>query len=209
MKKNVQNIKLSIISGFLEIIFYLSFKFISYLLYPSSYSPFSNWASDLGNSNFNPKGAIYYNLGVIIGGGFMLLFFIGFKNWETHNKILLHSFQFFGILAAITNIMSGVHSEDFPIWHSSWSFAFFTFISITLVISSIFLIRESPNFHTVAIIGLIIAIINSIFIITLSFAFVQLLYIPIIEWFAIYSLIFYIILLNLKLITILKIPNSS
>jgi hypothetical protein len=119
MKNNVQNVKLSIISGFLEVIFYIGLKIISYLLYPSSFSPLNNWASDLGNSSFNPRGAIYYNLGVTIGGVFMLVFFIGFKNWETKNKKLLHSFQFFGILASITDIMISVHSEDYPVWHSS------------------------------------------------------------------------------------------
>ena len=91
----------------------------------------------------------------------------------------------------------------------SWSFSFFVLISITLIFNGIFLMRETPQFRTVALIGLIIATINIIFIISLSLAFVQLFYMPIIEWFAIYSLILYIIYFNIKLITILKSNKSS
>jgi len=55
-------------AGIAVIVLYCVFTFSSWALYPTAYSPVTNWLSDLGNSTNNPHGAILYNLGCILTG---------------------------------------------------------------------------------------------------------------------------------------------
>ena len=107
------NIKhtLTPITGLTAIVIYLIFTLISFLQYPSAYSPLNNWLSDLGNPLENPTGAIYYNTGCIITALLLTLFCIGLRIWDTGTKrvaILLTIAQITGILAAISLIIAAV-----------------------------------------------------------------------------------------------------
>jgi hypothetical membrane protein len=90
--------KISLIFGFLTIIFYTTFTMISWVLFPNPATPLNHWLSDLGRlqvpadgspvwdpgtlelfigpSQFNP-GAIWYNLGCILTGLMLFPFFFG------------------------------------------------------------------------------------------------------------------------------------
>lgn len=90
----------------------------AYLRFPGRFSPSHNWLSELGNPNQNPDGAIFYNLGIILTGLFVLLFFLGLSRWKiknhkAQNRLVLLT-QVFGALGSVALILSAV----FPINHS-------------------------------------------------------------------------------------------
>lgn len=68
------------------IVVYCIFTFASLALFPPPYNPIKNWLSDLGNSSYNPKGAAVYNIGCIITGLMLFLFYIGFHSWYTDER---------------------------------------------------------------------------------------------------------------------------
>lgn len=115
--------------GALAIILYIGLAKISYFYYPSSFGPKGNWLSDLGNTNLNPAGAIYYRLAGILGGLALIFFFIYLRDWYKNRqdkfKIFISIAQIFGILASIAFILTGYFSEDNIIFHSFFSKANF------------------------------------------------------------------------------------
>ncbi len=72
---------LSFVSSIFVVISYSLFTFLSLMNFPTSYSPMSNWLSDLGSYQLNPRGAIFYNVGIVVAGISMLPFFLGLSSW--------------------------------------------------------------------------------------------------------------------------------
>ena len=67
---------LGTIFGFAFIVFYISFTIIAITRFPHTVSPLDMYLSTLGNAEISPDGAIFYNLGVILGGLAEIMFFI-------------------------------------------------------------------------------------------------------------------------------------
>jgi len=59
---------MSSVAGMTVIILYCVFTFSSLVLFPTAHNPITNWLSDVGNSLYNPRGVILYNLGCILTG---------------------------------------------------------------------------------------------------------------------------------------------
>jgi hypothetical membrane protein len=122
---------ISSLAGVAVVGLYCVFTFASLALYPVAYSPVTNWLSDLGNSSYNPRGAVFYNLGCIATGIALFPFFIGLYEWYTVNRRLrlgLIVWQAEGCVAAFSLIMIGVFSEDSGWPHTLWSVVFFILI---------------------------------------------------------------------------------
>jgi hypothetical membrane protein len=116
------------VAGVLVILFYCAFTLTSVLLFPRPVSPLNDWLSDLGNSSYNPRGAIFYNVGCVLTGLALLPFFVGFYYWYTDEKwrkSLIVVTQAVGFIAAFALIMIGVFSEDAGAIHHLWSLMFF------------------------------------------------------------------------------------
>jgi len=127
-----------------------AFTFSSWVFYPTAFSPFNNWLSDLGNYGDNPNGAVFYNLGCILTGIIAIFFIFGLREWYTDDsfkKILLMFSQTVGFLSAIFLIMIGIFSEDSPPWHSIFSISFFASFSLFLFIFSLS-VYTHEKFHT-------------------------------------------------------------
>jgi hypothetical protein len=56
-------------------IIYLAFTAIALAYYPQTYSPLTNWLSDLGNPTVNPSGALYYDAGGVVTSVALIFFF--------------------------------------------------------------------------------------------------------------------------------------
>lgn len=54
----VHRLPFAFVGGSAGVVAYLACTFAAYLLYPRSFGPLDNWLSDLGNANFNPRGAL-------------------------------------------------------------------------------------------------------------------------------------------------------
>ncbi|MFX0080367.1 MAG: DUF998 domain-containing protein [Candidatus Hodarchaeota archaeon] len=115
---------MSCIFGILIIAISWGSVLISTTLAPPPFSPLNNYMSNLGNSSFNPDGAIIYNTSVIISGILFIIFFTGLYQWYSSSiidNILLKMTQILGFLLSITIIMTGIFSENFKRQHVFWS----------------------------------------------------------------------------------------
>ncbi|MBD3339254.1 MAG: hypothetical protein GF353_09095 [Candidatus Lokiarchaeota archaeon] len=134
--------KILCLLGVSVILIYCLMTFISVSLFPSSFSPVDNWLSDLGNSSYNPNGAIFYNLGCILTGIALFPFFGSMVVWYREN--LWHK-----ILALIFNV-------KFNKLISIYGYIV-AFINLLFVfISSIPLLEWFTVFSALAFVGLIV-----------------------------------------------------
>ena len=182
MDLKFKKMPISIISGILVIVIYCAFTFISLGLFPTPYSPIKNWLSDLGNSSYNPNGAIFYNLGCILTGALLFPFYIGLYTWymdKTWHKILIIATQIVGCCSAFALIMIGIFSEDFLEPHIFWSEVFFELNLLVLILAAVSLFCHPKFFKPIGIYAIVVAIIN------LVFTFVII--IPILEWFTVFT----------------------
>jgi hypothetical protein len=155
------------LSGLLVIILYCSFTFLSFLFFPHPFTPFDNFLSQLGDSDLNPEGAIFYFMAVISTGLMGLGFYWGLCTWYTQNRenrVLKVSFTL-GLLNSLAIIMSGVFSEsvNYPIHFLSSFLIFFTFFPILILINGSLL--SHPDFNRIiSYYGFLVALIDFIFI---------------------------------------------
>jgi hypothetical membrane protein len=155
---------ISLVSAMFVVLCYVSLALFSFTRYPSSYSPLCNWLSDLGSIDLNPTGARFYNTGILLTGLFLLPFFLGLValriegNKKQH--IMLWLTQVFGILGALSLLMSGVFPIDFTEVHQFWSILLY----ITLGTSFIFSVaalryhRQCPRW--VLLLGVVAALVD-------------------------------------------------
>lgn len=187
---NISKWPISCMAGVAVIVLYCAFTFTSWALYPTPYSPVDNWLSDLGNSTYNPSGAILYNLGCILTGIALFPFFSGLYKWYTNEKgrkILLMITQATGLLAALSLIMIGVFSEDSGELHSLWSSIFFALNLLVLILMGVALFTHPNYMKPIAYYGFIVAAINLLFVLVYR--------IPLFEWFTVFTALGYVGLL--------------
>ncbi|MFX0189047.1 MAG: DUF998 domain-containing protein [Candidatus Hodarchaeota archaeon] len=182
---------ISVIPGIFVIVSYYTFTFISLALCPSPISPLDNWLSDLGNSSYNPNGAIFYNIGCILTGSALFIFYIGmykFYRKEIWHKILVITNQTVGICSGFALIMLGLYSEDFMEPHMIWAGLFFWLNLIVLILANIILLFHEDFMKPISIYGLSVAGINVIFVIITSFSVL----IPLLEWITVFTALGYV-----------------
>ena len=187
---NISKWPISCIAGVAVIVLYCAFTFTSWALYPTPYSPVDNWLSDLGNSTYNPSGAILYNLGCILTGIALFPFFGGLYKWYTNDKgrrILLMITQAIGLFAAFSLVMIGVFSEDSGELHILWSSIFFLLNLLVLILMGVSLFTHPNYMKPIAYYGFIVAAINLLFILAYN--------IPLFEWFTVFTALGYVGLL--------------
>lgn len=176
----------SSLAGVAVVVLYCVFTFASLALYPTTYSPVTNWLSDLGNSSYNPKGAVLYNLGCILTGIALFPFFIGLYEWYTSKKrfrLSLMVWQAEGCVAAFSLIMIGVFSEDSGSLHTLWSAVFFILILGVLLGLGSLLFTHPRYIRKIAYCGFIVAAIDIMLIFFRS---------PWLEWFTVFSALGYV-----------------
>ncbi len=176
---------LTFITGISIVIIYFGFTYISIFHYNKPWTPFSIRLSDFGNANldFNPDGAIFFNLGVIITGFILLPFYFGLSLWfdgidSRRNKNLLICVQIIGCLSGFTLIMLGIFPVETDEIHEFWAGAFFFLNLIVFILIGITLLNHEKFYKTIAIYGWTVAAINSFFILSQE---------PILEWITVFS----------------------
>ncbi|MFW9827036.1 MAG: DUF998 domain-containing protein [Candidatus Thorarchaeota archaeon] len=126
---------------------------ISALLAPPPFSPLTNYMSSLGNSTYNPNGAMIYNTSVIISGFLYAIFFIFLFQWYSNNKkknILLWGTQFFGFILAFIIVLTGFYSEDFKPEHVFWSIIAGIFGFLVNVSLAFYLIKQKESIRPIS-----------------------------------------------------------
>lgn len=167
MKNDNLKSKISIISGLLLIIIFLIFTFTALALFPSSYNPLNNWLSDLGNSSYNPIGSIFFNLGCILTGLLLFIFFLGLQRWSTSSNVqknMLKIGQLLGLFSAVSLIMIGIFSEDYGSLHWTWSALFFVSLLFVLITINLALMLNPYFKKRIFVYGIISILIDLSFI---------------------------------------------
>jgi hypothetical membrane protein len=141
--------KLVFYSSVITVISYLLFTFIAFMVFPNTYSPTQNWLSDLGSSRLNPRGAVVYNLGIVLTGLAVLICFLGIDEWRIagHKKqnAMLFLTRLFGCLGALAMIMSALFPITLFDAHSFWSSSLYILLG-TAFGFSVAALRYYPRF---------------------------------------------------------------
>ena len=165
MRSPVVTLPLSYFAGILIILIYVIFTAVSFMNYPTSYSPLSNWLSDLGNYSRNPSGAIYYNIGMVLSGFIMVIFFIGYYKWfeglrRRWTKILLGLAIISGVAAGVSAASVGLVSEDLGIIHTYLSIMIFLNFGDSLIFSTAALFTHPKFVRPIAYFSLVYLVVN-------------------------------------------------
>ncbi len=131
-----KTIPLSIISGFTAILLYYLFAIISISYFPTSFNPWTDLWTHLRWFNYNPNGALFFRIGNIFFGLFLIPYFIGWKKWYAENrikKIKIRIFQGIGCFLSITIILNEIFADIDISFSIFSSFSLFSIIVILLI----------------------------------------------------------------------------
>lgn len=207
------NFKLSIgpITGIIAFIIFMVFTFTSVALYPTHYTLLYDWLSNLGNINFNPLGAVFFNWGCIIAGLILIPFFIWLYEWkpvQKWSKVLLLIGIILGIFASISLIGVGVFPENYIKQHIMAATGVFGSLFIIIILLSISLFKHPKFMHSVAYWGIVSVLIDISFkaIVTLPqykdalADFSPTVPLPGLEWAAVFSSLIYVFLISVNML---------
>jgi hypothetical protein len=186
MEKNPLKWPTSCTSGILVILLYCVFTFLSLALYPGPFSIMVNYLSDLGNSVFNPNGAVLYNVGIILAGLALFPFFIGLYKWYTKEqwrRMVLIATQVIGFVEAFSLIMIGVFPETAGDAHILWSDVQFILNLLVLILADIALITHPKFIKLIGYYGFVVAAIQVITLILIFMSNSS----PLVEWFTVFT----------------------
>ena len=193
MKIDIRRWTLTTISGVMVILLYCSLTLISWALYPESYGPITHYLSRLGNFDYSPFGAYFYNLGCILTGIALIPFFLSLRVWYTDSKpqiILFILGQFIGVLAAIALMMIGVFSEDQGTPHMTASSTFFLLNFVVLILINLALLWHPKFIKPIALYGFILDV--------LTLGLEMVMHGPIIEWITVFGSLFFVALISIN-----------
>jgi hypothetical protein len=77
---------MTFVAGLLTVLAFVNLCCLSWSLFPGEFTPFSHSFSDLGMITLNPRGAIYYQLALILSGIGLYFFFWGLNCWYEESK---------------------------------------------------------------------------------------------------------------------------
>jgi len=193
MNLNIRRWPQTTIAGLFVIVFYCIFTAVSWALYPEPYGPVTHYLSRLGNFDYSPIGAYFYNIGCILTGLALIPFFLSLRPWLTNRKaqvFLLMSGQLFGVLSACALVMIGVFSEDQGTPHMTASSTFFLLNFIVLILINVALLCNTQFIKPIALYGVSINILSLAFELTISG--------PIVEWFTVFGSLIFVGLISIN-----------
>jgi hypothetical membrane protein len=175
------------IFGFLVIAIYCSFTLISWALYPFEFAPWTHYLSRLGNFDYCPYAAFFYNWGCILTGVALIPFFLGLYVWVSENvlkRILFYVGQGLGVSSAVALIMIGVYSENLGSPHMIASSTFFLINFFTLIVLGIALSLHTDFPKLVGLYGIFVSISSLLMEMMIGGS--------ITEWYTVFSALFFV-----------------
>jgi hypothetical membrane protein len=190
---------LTTISVSFVILFYCVFTMISWAFYPDPYGPSTHYLSRLGNFNYNPFGAYFYNWGCILTGIALLVFFISLKDWWTESivqQIIMIVGQILGIASGFALMAIGVFSEDQGASHMAASSIFFLILFFVLILITIALFLNPVFSKIVGVYGFGITFSSLVLALTVGG--------PLTEWYTVFGSLLYVGLLGINTLKIIQ-----
>lgn len=161
---------ISIVSAIVAIISFCTLVTVAVLLFPGPYSPVVNYISDLGNSGYNPTGAIAFNAGCMIAGAFTAVFFAGLDQWRINGgrpmtgPRWLTLGRILGIFSGLMLILVGIFSEDYGKLHSIVAAVFFISIILAILVTDFALQRHPAFMKPISYYGVVVALFSALYI---------------------------------------------
>jgi hypothetical protein len=149
------------IVGVSVVLWYLTSTSFAYLLYPSSYSPYTNWLSDLGNYSRNPSGAAFYDIGVVLTGVLIAAFALSYLRWRDGLKLRGRVFLGIGVVSGMAAGASLASTGFFPLpmpQHGFIGMLFQINMGDFIIFSTIALLRHSKFIRPIAYVAAMSAI---------------------------------------------------
>jgi hypothetical membrane protein len=187
---SIRKYPLITISGILVVLLYCVFTIVSWAFYPAPYGPSTHYLSRLGNFNYSPFGAYFYNWGCILTGIAMVPFFIGLREWYTERtiqRIIMIIGQVLGVTSGFALAAIGVFSEDQGTPHMTASSTFFTIIFFVLILINLALLLNPKFNKLVGAYGLGITLSALFFALTVGG--------PLTEWYTVFGALLFVGLL--------------
>jgi len=104
---------MTFLAGLLTVLAFINFAWFSMTLFPGTFTPFTHQFSDLGIKLLNPRGAIYYQLALILSGIGLYFFFLGLKVWYEESRNGIANIMI-GSLAGILFVAEGFNVISTP-----------------------------------------------------------------------------------------------
>jgi hypothetical protein len=139
MELNPLKIPISSLAAPAAVIIFCAFMALSAASFPQGFSPLDVPAGDLGNACLNQEGAGIFNVGCMIAGVPLIIFFIGLYKWYTNElwrNLFVAGSQLTGIAAGVSLIMIGYYPELFAGEHMFWSTALFVSLFLALLLAN-------------------------------------------------------------------------
>jgi hypothetical protein len=129
---------LTTIAGVASIAVCVTLAAAAYAFYPWTFSPMTNWISDLGNTWLNPDGSIVFRLDMILVGLGLSAFFLGLRvlthGQRIWTRLLVRLAQVGGLVSSLALVMTGVFSENDASAHALWASIMFIALSVTVML---------------------------------------------------------------------------
>nr|MDO8111583.1 hypothetical protein [Candidatus Sigynarchaeota archaeon] len=170
------------------------FTLISGLLYPGGIDPLTEYISYLGDYGKNPSGGIFYNIGCILGGSFIIPFVISLEVWKDEKKaqsLFLRVSQLIGFADGIALIFIGIFHSGHP-YHGDASSAFFVTNLAFFIFTTIALLFHPAFYKGIAIYALLVSVFNLIYVASDPG--------PVIEWITVFTALGFVALLIVNMI---------
>jgi hypothetical membrane protein len=185
---------LSFISSIFGVGCYIVFTIFAFIEFPAAYSPLKNWLSDLGSYILNPGGAHFYNIGIIIFGFSVLLFFVGLSTWgmsgKKIQKVMLRLTQIFGGLGAVSLLLSAIFPINIKETHAFLSASLYILIGTGFAFSVAALRYYSRYPRWLLFLGIFVAVEDMVWGMVLNTY--------IVEWFTVALFLCYILLVGIE-----------
>ena len=186
------NQKVSWLASIMLVLSYVVFSLLAVSHFPGSFTPLNHWLSDLGSNELNPAGSVFYNIGIISGGIFCVVFFLGLSTWIKIDKkiqmVMIYLSQICGVLGGLSMILSGVFPINAKEIHSFLSAILYIFLG-TAFAFTLFALRYYSKFPKwLLALGFLTVIVNLVWSVILN--------IYPLEWATVVLFLIYILMLG-------------
>ncbi|OPY29508.1 MAG: hypothetical protein A4E28_00825 [Methanocella sp. PtaU1.Bin125] len=124
---------------------YVICTLVSALFMTKPFDPLGNWIGDLGNSAFNPQGAIIYNGGVILTGLLLAPFMLSLAHWHIGpqwSRRMLTAAEAAGIALCLGMVLLGLFPETAGGLHLHLSEFVYAAITVLIILVNVALYRN-------------------------------------------------------------------
>jgi hypothetical membrane protein len=171
--------------GLSVVLIFCIFTLAAVVRFPGPFSPIDNWLSDLGTPVMNPAGSVFFDIGCILSGVFLLFLTAGLGAWcagTGRSKAFLIAGQICGAISAFGLMLVGVFYEG-TAYHVTISTTFFLFLLLFITFTAISLWDHPKFLRWIGYYTLVVVLIQLVFIYT-YYAYAHA---PLWEWLAVFS----------------------